>query len=105
MYPAVYLAVSLFAIINRVQNASQPDHPVFALYLLHSLTSPTQGLPALIMGVTYLSCHIFLVKSLFSYLSCHIFLVRLCQRLGLWSEWWLLAQLQLLGHATGRRMR
>lgn len=44
MYPAIYLIASLFAVINRVQNAADPDHPVFALYLLQSLFSPMQGI-------------------------------------------------------------
>jgi len=42
-YPVVYLLISFFPLINRIQNASSPDEPVFALYLIHSIMSPLQG--------------------------------------------------------------
>ena len=38
-----YLLISFFPLINRIQNASSPDEPVFALYLIHSIMSPLQG--------------------------------------------------------------
>lgn len=34
-YPVVLVASWTFATINRIQNAVNPDHPVFALFLLH----------------------------------------------------------------------
>lgn len=34
-YPAVLIAAWTFATINRIQNAIDPDHPVFGLFLLH----------------------------------------------------------------------
>ena len=43
IYPVVYLGTSIFATINRIQNAIDPSHPVFVLYFLHALTSPAQG--------------------------------------------------------------
>ncbi|EDQ87578.1 uncharacterized protein MONBRDRAFT_33227 [Monosiga brevicollis MX1] len=43
IYPAVYLLLSIFAIVNRVQNAVDTSHPIFVLYLMQSVTSPMQG--------------------------------------------------------------
>ncbi|XP_038050471.1 cyclic AMP receptor-like protein A isoform X2 [Patiria miniata] len=43
-YPFIYLALSVFPLINRIQNAANPGHPIFALVILHALTSPLQGL-------------------------------------------------------------
>ncbi|XP_071798279.1 cyclic AMP receptor-like protein A isoform X1 [Asterias amurensis] len=43
-YPFIYLALSVFPLINRIQNAAKPGQPVFALVILHALTSPLQGL-------------------------------------------------------------
>eukprot|EP00911_Craspedida_sp_UC1_P000204 UC1_evm1s154 len=43
-YPLVYLLCSIFGLVNRIQNAASPGTPIFALYLLHSLTAPMQGL-------------------------------------------------------------
>ncbi|CAM9810808.1 unnamed protein product, partial [Hapterophycus canaliculatus] len=34
-YPAVLIAAWTFATINRIQNAVDPDNPIFALFLLH----------------------------------------------------------------------
>ncbi|VDI25966.1 Hypothetical predicted protein [Mytilus galloprovincialis] len=42
-YPFVYIAVSIFPLINRIQNAVAPDSPVFALVVLQALSSPLQG--------------------------------------------------------------
>ncbi|XP_013420698.1 cyclic AMP receptor-like protein A [Lingula anatina] len=43
-YPFVYLAVSIFPLINRIQNAVSSDHqPVFALLILHVISSPLHG--------------------------------------------------------------
>eukprot|EP00039_Didymoeca_costata_P013757 m.214217 g.214217 ORF g.214217 m.214217 type:complete len:319 (+) comp15865_c0_seq65:382-1338(+) len=42
-YPIVYLLLSIFPLINRVQNAANPDTPVFWLYVLHTISSPLQG--------------------------------------------------------------
>eukprot|EP00035_Acanthoeca_spectabilis_P004100 m.98768 g.98768 ORF g.98768 m.98768 type:complete len:336 (+) comp12442_c0_seq4:128-1135(+) len=43
-YPLVYMACMVFPTVNRIQNAASPDQPVFSLLLLHSLSSPLQGL-------------------------------------------------------------
>ncbi|XP_022093839.1 cyclic AMP receptor-like protein A isoform X1 [Acanthaster planci] len=43
-YPFIYLALSVFPLINRIQNAANPGNPIFALVILHALTSPLQGL-------------------------------------------------------------
>ncbi|KAL5004296.1 hypothetical protein ScPMuIL_017752 [Solemya velum] len=51
-YPFVYLAVSLFPLINRIQNAIDDQHPVFALVLLGSISAPLHGaLNALVFGL------------------------------------------------------
>ncbi|XP_005100358.1 cyclic AMP receptor-like protein A [Aplysia californica] len=51
-YPFVYLAVSVFSLINRIQNAISPDYHVFALVLLATMTSPLQGaLNAIAFGI------------------------------------------------------
>ncbi|XP_072032946.1 cyclic AMP receptor-like protein A isoform X2 [Amphiura filiformis] len=42
-YPFIYLALSVFPLINRIQNAANPGNPVFALVLLHALSSPLVG--------------------------------------------------------------
>eukprot|EP01147_Barroeca_monosierra_P007733 gene7733-7731_t len=42
-YPVVYVVLAIFSIINRIQNAVHPSRPIFALYLLHSFSSPLQG--------------------------------------------------------------
>ena len=34
-YPVVLVASWTFATINRIQNAVEPDRPVFGLFLLH----------------------------------------------------------------------
>ncbi|XP_041066541.1 G-protein coupled receptor 1 isoform X3 [Carcharodon carcharias] len=50
-YPSVYLAVSLFPLINRLHNAFDPSHPVFVLTLLHVITAPLHGLAnAIVFG-------------------------------------------------------
>ncbi|XP_072901655.1 cyclic AMP receptor-like protein A isoform X3 [Hemitrygon akajei] len=50
-YPSVYLAVSLFPLINRLHNAFDPNHPVFVLTLLHVITAPLHGLAnAIVFG-------------------------------------------------------
>eukprot|EP00036_Acanthoecidae_sp_10tr_P011425 CAMPEP_0182924956 /NCGR_PEP_ID=MMETSP0105_2-20130417/8050_1 /TAXON_ID=81532 ORGANISM="Acanthoeca-like sp., Strain 10tr" /NCGR_SAMPLE_ID=MMETSP0105_2 /ASSEMBLY_ACC=CAM_ASM_000205 /LENGTH=326 /DNA_ID=CAMNT_0025062781 /DNA_START=150 /DNA_END=1130 /DNA_ORIENTATION=+ len=43
-YPLVYTLCMLFPTMNRIQNAANPDDPIFALLLLHSISSPLQGL-------------------------------------------------------------
>jgi len=43
VYPFIYLAVSLFPLINRIQNAFSPDSHVFGLVLLASIASPLHG--------------------------------------------------------------
>ena len=43
-YPVAYLLVSVFGVANRIQNAIAPQSPVLALYILHSLTFPLQGM-------------------------------------------------------------
>ncbi|XP_059175010.1 uncharacterized protein LOC131955075 isoform X2 [Physella acuta] len=52
VYPFIYLAVSLFPLINRVQNAIEPDYHIFVLVLLSSIFSPLHGaLNAIAFGV------------------------------------------------------
>ncbi|XP_035824347.1 cyclic AMP receptor-like protein A [Aplysia californica] len=43
VYPFIYLAVSLFPLINRIQNAFSPESHVFVLVLLASISSPLHG--------------------------------------------------------------
>ncbi|CAG5117963.1 unnamed protein product [Candidula unifasciata] len=43
VYPFVYLAVSVFPLINRIQNAIALDSAVFALVLLASISAPLHG--------------------------------------------------------------
>ncbi|KAL4220149.1 hypothetical protein ACF0H5_020561 [Mactra antiquata] len=51
-YPFVYLATSLFPLINRIQNAVDVSNPVFALVLLASISSPSQGaINAVVFGM------------------------------------------------------
>lgn len=42
-YPMVYLGLSIFPLVNRIQNAVNPSTAVFWLYVLHSCSSPLQG--------------------------------------------------------------
>ena len=51
LYPIFFLLVNIFPIVNRIQNAFVPDHPLFPLYLLHAISSPTQGLGFTILFV------------------------------------------------------
>ena len=41
-YPIVYLLVSIFTLINRIQNSISTD-PMYALVILHALFSPLQS--------------------------------------------------------------
>ncbi|XP_069617712.1 uncharacterized protein [Ranitomeya imitator] len=50
-YPCVYLAVSLFPLLNRIHNAFSPSHPVFILTLLHVMSAPLHGLANTIVFV------------------------------------------------------
>ena len=43
LYPLVYLALSIVPAVNRIQNALDPDDPIFALYLVHALCTPLLG--------------------------------------------------------------
>ncbi|XP_041483062.1 cyclic AMP receptor-like protein A isoform X1 [Lytechinus variegatus] len=43
-YPFIYLVLSIFPLINRIQNAVNPDNAVFVLYLFHALSAPLVGL-------------------------------------------------------------
>ncbi|XP_052218131.1 cyclic AMP receptor-like protein A [Dreissena polymorpha] len=43
LYPFVYLAISIFPIINRIQNAVDVHNPVYALMILQAIFSPSQG--------------------------------------------------------------
>ena len=43
MYPVVFFLVNMFPTINRIQNAADPNNPVFALYLLQALSDPLFG--------------------------------------------------------------
>lgn len=50
-YPFVYLAVSIFPLVNRIQNAIN-HQPVFVLYLLHIISSPLHGaMNAIVFGM------------------------------------------------------
>ncbi|XP_072283372.1 cyclic AMP receptor-like protein A isoform X2 [Pyxicephalus adspersus] len=51
-YPCVYLAVSLFPLLNRIHNAFYPSQPMFALTLLHVMSAPLHGLAnAIVFGL------------------------------------------------------
>ncbi|XP_062606292.1 uncharacterized protein LOC134268109 [Saccostrea cucullata] len=51
-YPFVYLAVSVFSLIDRIQNAASPGEPVFALVILAALTAPLHGaMNAIVFGM------------------------------------------------------
>ncbi|ESO98882.1 hypothetical protein LOTGIDRAFT_158835 [Lottia gigantea] len=51
-YPFVYLLVSIFPLINRIQNAISPHNHVFALVLLASIFAPLHGaLIAVVFGM------------------------------------------------------
>ncbi|XP_041359047.1 cyclic AMP receptor-like protein A isoform X2 [Gigantopelta aegis] len=51
-YPFVYLAVSVFPLINRLQNAISPNNNVFGLVLLASIAGPLHGtLNAVVFGM------------------------------------------------------
>ncbi|XP_029648219.1 cyclic AMP receptor-like protein A [Octopus sinensis] len=51
-YPFVYLAVSIFPLVNRIQNAISSGNPVFTLVLLASISSPLHGaLNAIVFGM------------------------------------------------------
>ena len=43
LYPFVFLLLNVFPSINRIQNAVAKDSPVFALYVLHSISSSLLG--------------------------------------------------------------
>uniref|UniRef100_T1J4S7 G-protein coupled receptors family 2 profile 2 domain-containing protein n=1 Tax=Strigamia maritima TaxID=126957 RepID=T1J4S7_STRMM len=42
-YPFVYLITSICPVLNRIQNAINPDHPVYSLWILHCLFAPLPG--------------------------------------------------------------
>ncbi|XP_071951895.1 uncharacterized protein [Antedon mediterranea] len=42
-YPFIYLILSIFPLINRIQNAVNPGEAVFGLVLMHAICSPLQG--------------------------------------------------------------
>ncbi|XP_072032445.1 uncharacterized protein [Amphiura filiformis] len=51
-YPCIYLVLSIFALINRIQNAVAPDDPIFALVILQAITSPMVGaINAIVYGL------------------------------------------------------
>ncbi|KAI6656474.1 Cyclic AMP receptor-like protein A-like isoform X2 [Oopsacas minuta] len=43
-YPCVYLLLNLFPLVNRIQDAIVPKHPIFILALLQAVSSPLLGL-------------------------------------------------------------
>ena len=43
-YPLYFLVINIFPIINRIQNAVRPDHPVFILYFFHAISTALLGL-------------------------------------------------------------
>lgn len=51
LYPFAFLLLNIFPTINRIQNAIEPDNPIFALYLLHAFTSPLLGFGCTIIFV------------------------------------------------------
>ena len=52
MYIIVFMFIRVWSVINRFQNLANPNAPVYALYVLHSIFSPLQGLcNALVYGV------------------------------------------------------
>ncbi|XP_077988029.1 cyclic AMP receptor-like protein A isoform X2 [Glandiceps talaboti] len=52
VYPFIYLLISIFPLINRIQNAVSHNNPIFVLVLLHALTSPLQGaINAIVYGL------------------------------------------------------
>ncbi|XP_065185677.1 cyclic AMP receptor-like protein A isoform X2 [Sycon ciliatum] len=42
-YPVIYLVLSIFPLVNRIQNAVSNDQAIFALWVLHAISSPLQG--------------------------------------------------------------
>ncbi|RDD39779.1 G-protein coupled receptor 1 [Trichoplax sp. H2] len=42
-YPLVYLLLSIFPLVNRIQNTVQPDNASFTLYLLQIVSSSLKG--------------------------------------------------------------
>ena len=42
-YPAFYIFLNIFPLINRTQGAISPHHPVLVLWLLQAISSPLQG--------------------------------------------------------------
>eukprot|EP01106_Pelomyxa_sp_JSP_P002517 TRINITY_DN13814_c0_g1_i1.p1 TRINITY_DN13814_c0_g1~~TRINITY_DN13814_c0_g1_i1.p1 ORF type:complete len:198 (+),score=60.24 TRINITY_DN13814_c0_g1_i1:292-885(+) len=44
VYPIIFVLVWIFPITNRIQNWANPDHNIFALFLLQVLTAPAFGL-------------------------------------------------------------
>ncbi|XP_064638750.1 cyclic AMP receptor-like protein A isoform X2 [Lineus longissimus] len=51
-YPFVYLSLSIFPLVNRIQNAINPHNPVFPLVLLHAMSTPLQGaINAVVFGL------------------------------------------------------
>ena len=44
LYPLFFLIINIFPISNRIQNAIEPKHPLFPLYLLHAMSTPLLGL-------------------------------------------------------------
>eukprot|EP00049_Salpingoeca_infusionum_P015975 m.317885 g.317885 ORF g.317885 m.317885 type:complete len:328 (-) comp15987_c2_seq2:109-1092(-) len=43
LYPLVYLFLSIFSVINRIQNAARPHSPIFALFIMQVCITPLQG--------------------------------------------------------------
>ncbi len=51
LYCLCFAGFRFWALVNRCQNVTSPNHPLFGLYLLHALFSPLQGLGnALVFG-------------------------------------------------------
>ena len=42
-YPVFYILLTLFALINRIQGAISPDHPILVLWLLQAISDPLQS--------------------------------------------------------------
>lgn len=52
-YIIVFVFVRFWSLLNRLQNIIEPNNPVFALFVLHGLFSPLQGLGnSLVFGLT-----------------------------------------------------
>ena len=71
-YPLGFLVLNVFSLINRIQDAIQPDRPVYALWILHGLFFPMQG--------GYIALNYLLSKDTRKSLSCMKIKATLCHK-------------------------